>query len=171
MSYWISFNINTVNIIKRKPLSGLPVYIIARIFFCSLVFLFAGCSTPKPSTAAALNDSSPASQIIHLYQGPLNHLDSVRNGGCPMYPNCSAYGISAIEKHGPLVGWMMTFDRLMRCGLDETGLSPEVLVKGDWKYIDTLENNDFWWCPANDDTGLINSHPSEQSLIWETSVE
>ena len=72
-----------------------------------------------------------------------------------------------VENHS----WLMTFDRLMRCGLDETRLSPEVLVKGDWKYIDTLEHNDFWWCPAKGDTGLINSQPSEQSLNWGISVE
>ena len=88
-----------------------------------------------------------------------------------MHPGCSSYGLSAIEKHGPLIGWMMTFDRLMRCGLDETSLSPEVLVKGDWKYVDTLEHNDFWWFQKQADTGLLNSQPSEQSLNWAISVE
>lgn len=171
MIHLISFRINIVYIIKHLSLRNLTVHVIVSSFFCSLIFLFSGCSTHKPSTETAINDDSPASQIIHLYQGPLNHLESVRHGGCPMYPNCSAYGLSAIKKHGPLIGWLMTFDRLMRCGLDETRLSPEVLVKGDWKYIDTLEHNDFWWCPAKGDTGLINSQPSEQSLNWGISVE
>ncbi len=167
----ISFRINIVNIKKHMSLYNKALHVIVSIFFCSLIFLFSGCSTHKPSATTELHDESPASQIILLYQGPLNHLASVRHGGCPMYPNCSAYGLSAIEKHGPLIGWMMTFDRLMRCGLDETRLSPEVLVKGDWKYIDTIEHNDFWWCPAKDDTGLINLQPSDQSLDWGISVE
>ncbi len=167
----IPCHLNIVNINKRKSLNNIALHVISSFFFCSMIFLFTGCSTHKPSTPTEPNNDSPASQIIHLYQGPLNHLASVRHGGCPMYPNCSAYGLSAIDKHGPLIGWMMTFDRLMRCGLDETSLSPEVLVKGGWKYIDTLEHNDFWWCPAKDDTGLINSQPSEQSLNWGISVE
>ena len=125
----------------------------------------------KPSTAGDRHDASPASQLIHFYQGPLNHLSAVRYGGCPMHPNCSAYGLSAIEKHGAVVGWMMVFDRLMRCGLDETSLSPEILVDGSWKYIDTLEQNDFWWCPAKDNTALIDSYPLEQSLDWGLSIE
>jgi putative component of membrane protein insertase Oxa1/YidC/SpoIIIJ protein YidD len=167
----IPFHMNIVNSLKRLSAKDLQVHIIGSLFFYSLILLFTGCGIHKPSTVSAINNVSPSSQIIHLYQGPLNHLDSVRHGGCPMYPNCSAYGLSAIEKHGPLIGWMMTFDRLMRCGLDETRLSPEVLVNGDWKYIDTLEHNDFWWSPGKDETGLINSQPSEQSLNWGVSVE
>jgi putative component of membrane protein insertase Oxa1/YidC/SpoIIIJ protein YidD len=167
----ISFCINTVNISNRLSLKDLAVQRISCLFFFSLLFLFSGCSTHRPSPATALNDPSPAAQIIHLYQGPLNHLDSVRHGGCPMYPNCSSYGLSAIEKHGPLIGWMMIFDRLMRCGLDETRLSPEVMVNGNWKYVDTLEHNDFWWCPAKKDTSFINSPPLEQSMGWGISVE
>ncbi len=162
----IAFRINIVNINKRMSLSNIALHVIV-----SLIFMLSGCSTHKPSTTSELSNESPASQIIHLYHGPLNHLASVRHGDCPMYPNCSAYGLSAIDKHGPLIGWMMTFDRLLRCGLDETRLSPEMLVKGDWKYIDTLEHNDFWWYHANDDTALINSQPSEQSLNWGISVK
>ncbi|MBC2714351.1 MAG: membrane protein insertion efficiency factor YidD [Desulfobacteraceae bacterium] len=141
------------------------------LLFFSLLLLFTGCSIHKPSTAADRYGESPGSQIIHFYQGPLNHLSAVRYGGCPMHPNCSEYGLSAIEKHGALIGWMMMFDRLTRCGLDETHLSPEVIVDGRWKYIDTLEQNDFWWCSANKNTFLIKTQPSEQSLQWGISIE
>ena len=167
----ISFHINAVDTRKRFSLSDLSIHVTVGLLFFSLLFLFTGCSMHKPSTAADCHDASPASQIIHFYQGPLNHLSAVRYGGCPMHPNCSEYGLSAIEKHGALVGWMIMFDRLMRCGLDETRLSPEVLVDGSWKYIDTLEQNDFWWCHENKNTALINTQPLEQSLGWGISIE
>ncbi|MCD6586802.1 MAG: membrane protein insertion efficiency factor YidD [Desulfobacteraceae bacterium] len=163
--------ITAVDANKRFFLNDLSVYVTVGLCLFTLLFLFTGCSMHEPSTATTRHDASPASQIIHFYQGPLNHLSAVRYGGCPMHPNCSAYGLSAIEKHGALVGWMMMFDRLMRCGLDETRLSPEVLVDGNWKHIDTLEQNDFWWCSAKKGTGLINSHPPEQSLDWGISIE
>ncbi len=171
MINFIFFHINTVNTCKRLSSGGLPVHVIPGLLFFSLFFLFTGCIMHKYPISAEGDAQSPASQIIHLYQGPLNHLSAVRHGGCPMHPNCSAYGLAAIEKHGALVGWMMAFDRLMRCGLDETLLSPEVLVDGSWKYVDTLEHNDFWWCSADENTTFINTQPSDQSLDWGISVE
>ncbi len=127
---FIFFHITDVDTRKRFALSHLSVHVTVCLLFFSLLFLFTGCRMHKPSTVADHHDASPASQLIHFYQGPLNHLSAVRYGGCPMHPNCSAYGLSAIKKHGALIGWMMMFDRLMRCGLDETHLSPEVLVDG-----------------------------------------
>ncbi len=163
--------INTFNTCKRLPLSGLLVHVTVSLFLFSILLPSTGCSLHKPSTTAQHYDGSPAAQIIHFYQGPLNHLSAVRYGGCPMHPNCSTYGLSAIKKHGALVGWMMIFDRLIRCGMDETRLSPEVMVDGSWKYIDTLEQNDFWWCSPNGNTALINTPPLEQSLDWGISIE
>ena len=37
---------------------------------------------------------------------------------CPMYPSCSAYGRDAVASKGVLVGVLMAFDRLHRCGHD-----------------------------------------------------
>ena len=114
------------------------------------LLLAAGMSACAPSQPA---DPSPAgntavdpfSGLIRLYQGPLNHLDAVRRGGCPMFPSCSEYGRLAIAAHGPVIGWMMAHDRLMRCGRDETASAPRVLVNGEWKFFDPVEANDFWW--------------------------
>lgn len=39
----------------------------------------------------------------------------------------------------------MSMDRLIRCGRDETILSPGVFINGKWKTYDPLEQNDFWW--------------------------
>jgi putative component of membrane protein insertase Oxa1/YidC/SpoIIIJ protein YidD len=89
--------------------------------------------------------ADPLSLMIQFYQGPLNHLSAVRYGECPMYPSCSEYSRQSIKKHGMLVGWVMSKDRLMRCGRDETKLSPKIFINGKWKTYDPVEANDFWW--------------------------
>jgi putative component of membrane protein insertase Oxa1/YidC/SpoIIIJ protein YidD len=82
--------------------------------------------------------------LIEFYRGPLNHLKSVRYGECPMYPSCSEYSRQAMARFGPAKGWVMTMDRLIRCGRDETRLAPEIRVNGKWKYYDPIDNNDLW---------------------------
>jgi uncharacterized protein len=112
--------------------------------------LFTGCSTCiKPGRHSNLtpvsDEVSPISSMIYFYQGPMDHLSSVRFGECPMFPHCSAYALSAIEKHGVLLGWFMTCDRLMRCGRDEIDISPEIIVDGKVKTFDPVDRNDKWF--------------------------
>ncbi len=90
---------------------------------------------------------APPSTLLGFYQGPLNHLNGVRRGACPMEPSCSEYARQAVARHGPVKGWMMAMDRLMRCGRDETRRAPTVLVNGHIKYYDPVDANDFWWSP------------------------
>jgi putative component of membrane protein insertase Oxa1/YidC/SpoIIIJ protein YidD len=118
-----------------------------------------GCGAHLPAHTLQ-GDSEPVSQIIHFYQGPLDHLSAVRYGGCPMAPHCSAYALMALEKHGPLTGLMMTFDRLIRCGNDEIHLSPEVFVNGRRLTYDPVEANE-WDSAAN----LKETRP------WEILIE
>ena len=87
---------------------------------------------------------------LRWYRGPLNHLEAVRRGECPMHPSCSEYCSQAIARHGLVLGWMMTTDRLMRCGRDEMKFAQRVLVNGNWKFYDPVEYNDFWWYKDND---------------------
>ncbi len=68
-----------------------------------------------------------------------------------MYPSDSDYSLQSFKKHGILLGWVMTMDRLMRCGRDETKLSPTVSVNGKLKTYDPLNQNDFWWHDPNPD--------------------
>ena len=88
---------------------------------------------------------NPMVSAIQFYRGPLNHLSAVRIGECPMYPSDSEYSLESFDKHGWVLGWIMTMDRLLRCGRDETRRSPPVRVDGKWKTYDPLVNNDFWW--------------------------
>ena len=83
--------------------------------------------------------------MLQVYRGPLNHLSAVRRGVCPMHPSCSEYGRQAVQKHGFLIGWTLTMDRLLRCGRDELNHSPRIWVAGDWKFYDPVWANDGWW--------------------------
>jgi len=63
---------------------------------------------------------------------------------CRMHPSCSAYSKEAFHEHGFFIGWFMTCDRLMRCGRDETELSPQVLTPQGRLTSDPLSANDGW---------------------------
>ena len=45
-----------------------------------------------------------------------NHITRIDGERCPFYPSCSEYSRIAFKKFGILEGWLMTFDRLLRCG-------------------------------------------------------
>jgi len=80
--------------------------------------------------------------LVEMYRENISPIDGK---DCPMYPSCSEYSIRSFKKHGFFVGWMMTVDRLFRCGRDELRLSPQVMVDGERRWYDPIENNDFWW--------------------------
>ena len=109
--------------------------------------LVAGCASwHGGSTHQGHSVSGP----IDFYRGPLNGLQAVREGSCPMNPTCSAYAKQAFEKHGPFLGWAMTFDRLIRCGHDETKTAGKIYIDNDWRYHDPVDYNDFWWYENGD---------------------
>jgi len=127
------------------------------VFWAGTVLFLPGCGTHHP---AGRETPDPVSQIVRFYQGPLDHLSAVRYGGCPMEPHCSAYALTAVEQHGPLMGLMMTFDRLIRCGNDEINLSPEVFVNGRRRTYDPVEANE--WDPKM---------PLPENRQWEIVIE
>jgi len=51
---------------------------------------------------------------IHLYQ---ERIAPVRGIACGFRPSCSHYAASSIQEQGPVVGLMMTADRLTRCNI------------------------------------------------------
>jgi hypothetical protein len=103
------------------------------------------CAHPGGRKGEPGDGSNLPGFMFHVYEDGLNHLSSVRAGACPMHPSCSSYSKQCFQKHGLFAGWLMSCDRLMRCGRDEMKLSPRVFVDGTWKYYDPVENNDFWW--------------------------
>ncbi len=93
--------------------------------------------------------SDLAALPVRFYRKVISPVDSNR---CAMTPTCSSYSISAIKKHGALMGWIMTCDRLLRCGRDEVRLSKKKYgISGRRYSYDPVENNDFWWGNAHFD--------------------
>jgi len=72
------------------------------------------------------------------------HISAVDGDRCPSEPTCSSYSVQAFKKHGLVIGWLMTVDRLIHEG-DEWTVSPVKNRGGKGKIIDPIENNDFWW--------------------------
>jgi putative component of membrane protein insertase Oxa1/YidC/SpoIIIJ protein YidD len=110
------------------------------LLFCAFAF-YACAHTAQHQAESKTPRVSFYEGIIRFYRGPLNHLQSVRRGECPMYPSCSEYSRQAIARFGFAKGWVMSMDRLMRCGRDETRTAPRILVHGKWKYYDPIESN------------------------------
>jgi hypothetical protein len=157
---------------SRKPAEGSinPIVTLYACFLCVIIlFLSAGASaandpwgpwsvsedapnipTKSDRKAATLEplerpdrtiSATPFLWMLTFYQKTIG---PVVSGRCPMYPTCSQYSVEAIHKHGPVVGIVMTADRMMH-ELDEQNHAPLIKVGGRYRYSDPVRNNDFWW--------------------------
>jgi putative membrane protein insertion efficiency factor len=121
------------------------IFFIILCIFCRTSFAaqdVAVAENPKVSPWTAKKQADPVIYPIKFYRNYISGADGDR---CTMYPSCSQYCIEAFKKHGLFFGWIMCSDRLMRCGRDETKLSPPVLINGEKRSFDPVNNNDFWW--------------------------
>jgi len=96
---------------------------------------------PTPGRDALPQEESLFVSPITFYQ---KFISPAAGHRCQMRPSCSAYSKEAIQTHGFFLGWVMTCDRLMRCGRDETHLSPGILTPEGRLTLDPLSGNDFW---------------------------
>lgn len=128
---------------KKKDAFHYSLFIVILFFFS----LFSSCASLSDVKRNPEKSFKPAVFTMGLYQKYISPIDGQR---CLMYPSCSEYSKQAFQKHGFLKGWIMTCDRLLRCGRSELGLSPPVIIKGQKYCHDSLEANDFWWY-ANDE--------------------
>jgi len=74
-----------------------------------------------------------------------DHISKVDGDRCPSFPTCSSYSVQVFRKHGFIMGWMMTVDRLFHEGSEEKAVSPLIYDRGKLRIYDPVENNDFWW--------------------------
>ena len=107
------------------------------------VLMLGACQSGRPGHLAPDPADSVESEsgLIAFYRGPLNHLHAVRFGSCPMHPTCSEYARRAVAAYGPVQGWVMAMDRLLRCGRDEIGLAPIIYINGKPRSYDPLPAN------------------------------
>lgn len=110
-----------------------------------LLILLVLVQTPAGADTAAGVPSHPGSSwsnALDFYQSFISRADGNR---CPMTPSCSEYAKQAFRKYGFIKGWILTCDRLLRCGRDEIRLAPSVRVAGTLHAYDPLGANTFWW--------------------------
>lgn len=84
---------------------------------------------------------NPLLWIVRLFRSFLSSVDGPR---CSMYPTCSHYSLLAFKKHGPVLGYIMTADRLIHES-DEPRFVSRIEKHGYYRYYDPINNNDFWW--------------------------
>jgi hypothetical protein len=78
--------------------------------------------------------------LLNFFSKVISPVDGDR---CPSYPTCAAYSKEAYQKHGALLGTLMTVDRLFH-EADESRFSPTVEVYGVGRIYDPVSANEFW---------------------------
>ncbi|MGE5839979.1 MAG: membrane protein insertion efficiency factor YidD [Deltaproteobacteria bacterium] len=74
---------------------------------------------------------------IELYQ---RRIAPVRGIGCGFRPSCSNYAHLSIQEQGPVIGLLMTADRLTRCNLFK-GPGPDYPLLPNGKLFDPPSRN------------------------------
>jgi hypothetical protein len=92
----------------------------------------------KPHTHSKPSGVFPA--LLTFFSKVISPVDGSR---CPSYPTCAAYSKQAYQKHGTIVGTLMTVDRLIH-EASEARFSPEVDVYGVRRIYDPVSANEFW---------------------------
>ncbi len=127
----------------KKP--RIIIFFIILYIFCSTSFAGQNITVEKKHNVSFGTAEKQENFVLYPIKFYRNYISRADGHRCPMYPSCSQYCIEAFKKHGPFLGWIMCSDRLMRCGRDETKLSPPVLINGEKLSFDPVNNNDFWW--------------------------
>lgn len=87
--------------------------------------------------------------LIRCYQSVIS---PSKGSHCPMTPHCSAFGLQAFQTRDPLTAFILTSDRLHRCGHD-LGHYDLALVDGQPRFVDPL--------PAPRGQAAPSAEPSE----------
>lgn len=93
---------------------------------------------PAQTTRSGEKTYSPI--LLRFFQKVISPVDGSR---CPSYPTCAAYSKEAYQKHGPLLGTLMTVDRLFH-EASEGRFSPTVELHGVERIYDPVSANEFW---------------------------
>ena len=107
-----------------------------------LAMCLLGCTHSSSTNNRLEAETDP--WIMAWYQTYVSPIDGDR---CPMTPSCSSYAQKAVHKQGFFLGWIMTCERLIRCGRDETRLSPHIAENNGIRVWDPVWMNDLWLIP------------------------
>lgn len=125
---------------RRKKDSYLSSCFFLIIFFLFLANL-SSCTALANKSCNNKESFNPVIYSLTIYQKYISPIDGHR---CRMHPSCSAYSKQAFQKHGFLKGWIMTCDRLLRCGRSELSFSYPIIKDGQKYCDDPLENNEIF---------------------------
>ncbi|MDD2388192.1 MAG: membrane protein insertion efficiency factor YidD [Desulfobacterales bacterium] len=135
----------------------ISIYCVAAVWVCSLLISPVpvaaddrqremGLTVMADMAAGTLRSSERSLPVVlKPVQWFSTYISRADGDRCAMYPTCSQYAMESVKRHGMFMGWIMTCDRLMRCGRDELRRSPLVEVNGRTRCYDPVEQNDFWW--------------------------
>ena len=101
-----------------------------------------GASAPLQQTERE-TPSSAASLFrlpVAFFQRVVSPVDGDR---CPSYPTCSTYSLQAYQRHGAVLGTLMTVDRLFHED-SEAEFAPIIEVHGMRRIYDPVWANEFW---------------------------
>lgn len=114
-----------------------------RCLVTACLILLAGLIMPGRPLAAehgALPKTDPL--LFSFFKSVISTTDGKR---CSHVPSCARYAKEAVEKHGLFKGYLLSCDRLLRCGGNDREQLPQVVVGGKRYAWDPVSANDFWW--------------------------
>lgn len=94
---------------------------------------------PQKTTAYT---KTMASWGLDLYQSILRRYIA---SDCPMTPSCSAYSRQAVEKHGAILGTLLTADRLIHEKTEGPRVKKIWIRQRGWCSLDPVERHTAWW--------------------------
>lgn len=114
----------------------------ALVLLLSFSAICAHAGEPGNNTSSADSRQPFWSSPLTFYQKVISRADGDRD---PMYPSCSHYAATVFKRYNPVTAWILTSDRLLRCGHDEVRTAPRIIVNGSARTYDPVEANTFWW--------------------------
>ena len=121
----------------------LALVLAAALVLCTPPCPAAGQDRPGPRAAAAW--SGPLARFltggVRFFRKVISPVDGPR---CTMIPTCSEYALDALNKHGPFIGFMMAADRIVH-EYEEQRWARQVRTPGGIRFLDPVEENDFWF--------------------------
>ena len=122
----------------KKVLTVFFLFIL--IIFCQSGQQFAQNKMKAPTISREMeseeNYGAGKNIIINFYQKNISTISG--NNNCMMYPSCSQYSKLAFDKYPPLIAFIKTCDRLIRCG-QELNYYPRILIGGKTCWYDPLK--------------------------------
>ena len=132
-------NVKKTLIKKRIPLM---YSVLAAMLLVAITVQPATAGADRNGASAVGSDQATWASPLILFQRVISRADGDR---CPMAPSCSHYAAEVFSNHHKVSAWILTCDRLLRCGHDEVRLAPRVWADGRLRAFDPVSANTFWW--------------------------